>query len=35
MEKMENDKTVSHLSHNPGYDDDGLISLFLKARPTS
>ena len=21
MEKMENDKAVSHLSHNPGYDD--------------
>jgi hypothetical protein len=20
MEKMENDKAVSHLSHNPGYD---------------
>jgi len=23
MEKLENDQTVSHLSHNPGYGYDG------------
>jgi hypothetical protein len=30
MEKMENDEAVSPLSHNPGYDYEGVIRLFLK-----
>jgi hypothetical protein len=30
MEKMENDEAVSHLSHNPGYDYEGVIRSFLK-----